>query len=234
MAQSAPNQSYLQQADQKVRRTWEACQRQYLAALEKKAKVNTEPPVDWDATQTPDVTAVKDPEAGAVVGSTPVPDQAHADPGEDDSASLPVETVPLTKPVDVVRPRKPTAVEHKAIADRQSKREEERTKKRVAQESRQHELAEAVRKLNQNYCGEAPEKRTGSSVYRGLEDYFKERATGSESVQFQSCSEAVEKNPPTCWIVVCEIPAKSAAGAKSLQRYAFGKSTRGWKILEGP
>jgi hypothetical protein len=239
LALGAGGQQYLPLADLKVRRTWEACQRQYLAALEKRANANlpeeTPPPATLPAPETPS-TAVVAAEPTIDAGAPP-PDPAPASwtaaATAVDSGGTSQETGPPPKIVEA-KPKKLSAADRQAIADRKAKQEAERAQKKAAKEALKQEAKEAVEKLNRDYCGEAPTKSAWSGVYHGLEDFFKENAHDPDSVKFSRCSDLIEKNAPACWIVVCDVRAKNMLGALVLERYAFGKSAGGWRQLKGP
>jgi hypothetical protein len=238
LALGAAGQQYLPLDDLKVRRTWEACQRQYLAALEKRANAN--PPGETPTTtppapEPPPTTAVAAEPAVDAPPAPPdqVPAAANADAPTVATNPTPTETAPPPKAAEP-KPRKLSAADRQAIADRKAKQEAERAQKKAAKEALKQEAKQAVEQIRNEYCGEAPTKSAWSGIYHGLEDFFKESANDPDSIKFSACSDAVEKNPPACWIVVCDVRGKNRLGALVLDRYAFGKSTRGWRQLKGP
>lgn len=233
LALGAAGQQYLPLADLKVRRTWEACQSQYLAALEKRANANppggTPPPPTPPAPE-PSPTAGVAAELALDAPPAP-PDQmpaaANADAPTVDTNPTPTETAPPPKAPEP-KPRKLSAADRQAIADRKAKQEAERAQKKAEKKAKAEEAAAAEAQLVQRICGPAPERSAWNGIYIGLKRAFEKIAFDPDSVDYLGCSEARLKEPPACWITTCSIRAKNALGAKIIKDVRFSMAAGEW------
>jgi hypothetical protein len=123
--------------------------------------------------------------------------------------------------------RRPTRAEMEAARARRAEREA----KRIEREAKDRELAAAVAKASEAFCGPAPERRAWNGIYMGLERAFKEIANDPDSIDFVSCTELAKKNPPACWITACDVRGKNIFGAKILRSMAFSKNHLGWRTV---
>ncbi len=241
-------QPYIAAADRKVRRTWEVCQKQYLAALEMRAKANAPsepaavPPPQADQpfaeaaqleTASPHSADPAPPvaETAAVAAPPPLPPPEPETPAADEAPAAPS-----------ARPVKLTPAQRKAAAEREEKRkveaaarEEQRKADRAAKKAEKEERARqakaAAEELVRAYCGPQPERSAWDGTYDGVEHYFKKIANDPDSVDFAGCTPMVLKGPPKCWVTLCNVRAKNGFGAKILRQLVFSKSSRGWEDL---
>jgi hypothetical protein len=233
-------QPYIADADRKVRRTWEVCQKQYLTALEKRANLNSPAATLPPQAEQPIGEAAAQPDAGSSQPIDPAPPLAEA-------AGAPAVQSPPPSPAGdqataAPHPVKLTAAQRKAAAEREEKRkaeaaerEEKRKAERAAKKAEKEERARqakaAAEELVRAYCGPEPERSAWDGIYIGVERYFKKIANDPDSVEFTGCTPAVLKGPPRCWVTECGVRAKNAFGAKILRALTFGKNSDGWADL---
>lgn len=219
-AQGDTNQAAAQTMNDQIRSGWLDCQaaydaRQRAAAMTATAAATAPPP-------SPPTTLIP-----AVVTTTTVSDDPAPVPGLDEATAV-VEPDVIEEP----KPRKLTAAERKAADDKRAAREAERLKKKQEREAREQEAAETAQRVAREYCGPKPQRRAWNGIYQGLEDFFKSWANDPDSIDFEACTDAEERNPTACWVTICKVRGKNGFGGKILNVLIFGKSSRGWKELK--
>jgi len=240
-------QPYIADADRKVRRTWDVCQKQYLLALEKRANAHqsAEPvpaPLPPEADQP--IAEAAQPGGGSAQQIDPSPpvaegaaDQpAPSPPPPEPEAHAADQTTAAPRPVKLTPAQRKAAAEREEkrkaeVAEREEKRKAERAAKKAEKEERARQAKAAAQELVQAYCGAEPERSAWDGTYEGVERYFKKIANDPDSVDFAGCTPMVLKGPPKCWVTVCNVRAKNGFGAKILRGLAFSKSSEGWTDL---
>jgi len=240
---------YIADADRKVRRTWEVCQKQYLTALEMRGKAGAPaesaaaPPPQADqrvaeAAQREEGSPQQvDPAPPAAEGAAdqPPPSLPPSDTDDPAAADQPT-TAPAPPPVKLTPAQRKAAAEREAqrkaaAAEREEKRKADRAAKKAEKEERGRQAKAAAEELVKAYCGPEPERSAWDGTYEGVERYFKKIANDPDSVDFAGCTPMILKGPPKCWVTACNVRAKNGFGAKILRTLIFSKSSRGWEDL---
>jgi hypothetical protein len=223
--QQPADPALIKRADEGVRAVWAACQDKYL---EERMPKDAPPP--WADPWAPAPSAAGAPsvqEAAVAASEAPPPEEPAAPQVEPPEQQQPPEQAPAEQP----RPVKLSPAQRKAAAEREAKRKEELAKKKAEKAERRRQAAEAAEAAARAYCGSQPDRSAWDGTYDGLPRFFERSAHDPDSVDFDGCTPIKLKGAPTCWVTICNVRAKNAFGAKVLSTYAFGKSSRGWKVL---